>query len=326
MLSRETWATVAHSNAFKLTAYVLSAIFIGALVTPPLCWFGTSLFQSGALEGKSFLGVDLHDELRRAKLPRYLNRGMLFGALVSLWPTIRWLGTSPKKFLRLEPNPHRFRQMGIGFALAAGGLLLLGWGIYAGGVFGPHPNPNPLVEVLFAALFAALCVAFLEEFFFRGCVLGLALETSSTRTAMIFTALFFAAVHFLKPPEHLPMPDPVTWISGFWLVGQIFAQFGNPMFILAEFITLTLVGFILGYARLQTRSLWLAIGLHAGWVFGIKAYGGLTRRSMGLEETLPWIGKDLKSGLAAVLVVGITGALVWWWLPRTSNRRQLAGS
>lgn len=304
------------SNSVKISLYVLVSIFTGALLAPPLYWAGRSLFEAGAFDGARILGLDLHDELRRAGLPRYFNRAMLVAALLALWPLVRWLGVGPREFLQLQPNPHRFRHLLGGFLLAAGGLLLLGWGLRAGGVFGPHPKASPVMEVLSAALISGLAVGFLEEFFFRGCVLGLALQTSSKIRALVFSSLFFSAVHFLKPPDDLPMPGAVTWTSGFWLVGQIFAQFGNPVFMLAEFSTLFLVGWVLGFTRLRTGSLWAAIGLHAGWVFGIKTYGGLTIRTMGLEETLPWIGRDLKSGLAALFVVGLTGLVTWWWLSR----------
>lgn len=307
---------VVQSNAFKISVYVLVSLLTGALLAPPLYWAGRALFEAGTFQGGRFLGLDLHDELRRAGLARYFNRAMLAGALLALWPLIRWLGMRPREFLQLQPNPRRFVHLSGGFLLAAGGLLLLGWGLFAGGVFGPNPKAHPLFEVAVAALVSALAVGFLEEFFFRGCVLGLALQTSPKLTALAFSSLFFSAVHFLKPPEDLPLPGPVTWTSGFWLAGQIFAQFGNPVFILAEFSTLFLVGWVLGYSRLKTHSLWMAIGLHAGWVFGIKVYGALTVRTLGLQATLPWIGKDLKSGLAALAVVGLTGLIVHGWLSR----------
>lgn len=310
--------SVLQSNAFKISLYVAVSILMGALLAPPLFWAGRSLYEAGVFKGGRILGLDLHDELRRAGLARYLNRAMLASALAALWPLILWLGTRPREFLQLHPNPRRFAHLSTGFVLAAGGLLLLGWGLCAGRVFGLDSKAPPLIQVILTALLSALSVGFLEEFFFRGCILGLALRTSPKLAALAFSSLFFAAVHFLKPPESLPLPGPVTWTSGFWLVGQIFAQFGNPVFILAEFSTLFLVGWVLGYTRLKTHSLWAAIGLHSGWVFGIKVFGAMTNRTIGIESTLPWIGKDLKSGLVALLVVGLTGFAMRWWLSRGS--------
>ncbi len=315
---------ILRSDVFKITVYTVGAILLGALLTPPLYWMGSGLYESGFFAGRKFLGTDLHDELRRADLARYFNRAMMLAALLGLWPAIRWLGGSPRDFLLLEANPRRWGHLGGGFFLAAGGLLLLGWGLVAGGVFVPNPKAKPVVEAFFGALVSGLSVGAIEEFFFRGCLLGLALRTAGERAAMIFVAVFFAAVHFLKPPEDLVMPDPVAWTSGFWLVGNIFHQFMEPVFVAAEFTTLILVGWILGYTRLRTRSLWLAIGLHGGWVFGIKLFGALTRRARGIGETLPWIGKDLKSGLAAVAVVAITGALVWAWLTWLERKEVVA--
>jgi CAAX amino terminal protease family. len=49
--------------------------------------------------------------------------------------------------------------------------------------------------------------------------------------------------------------------------GDAFAGFGDPMMVLAAFATLFLIGCILADARVLTRSLWLPIGLHAGWIF-----------------------------------------------------------
>jgi len=310
------------SDVFKITIYALGAIFLGAMLTPPLYWIGASLYESGVLAGKKILGTDLHDELRRADLARYFNRAMMLAALLGLWPAIRWLGGRPKEFLQLEPNLRRWWDLGIGFLLAAGGLLLLGWALLSGGIFVPNPKASPWMEVFFAALVSGLSVALLEEFFFRGCLMGLALRTAGRMKALAFVSVFFAAVHFLKPPENLVTPDPVTWTSGFWLAGNIFHQFTEPVFMAAEFTTLLLVGWILGITRLRTKSLWLAIGLHGGWVFGIKLFAGLTRRAKGIGDTLPWIGKDLKSGLVAVVVVAITGALVWGWL-KWQERRDL---
>jgi len=309
----EFWKT----DIFKICAFVFGAIFIGAMLAPPFYWFGKSVVESGSLEGKSFLGIDLHDELERASLARYFNRAMLLGALVCLWPTIRWLGAKPSEFLQLDPNPRRWRHLGVGFGLAAGGFLIMGLILYQIGVFGPKTkDQDPLFEVISASLISAFAVGFLEEFFFRGCLLGLALRTTTRLKALIFVSVIFSALHFLKPPENTVYPDPVTWSSGFWLVGQIFAKFGNPVFFIAEFATLTAVGWVLGYATLRTRSIYLAVGLHAGWVFGIKVYGGLTERVLKLEQTQPWIGQDLKSGVVALIMVGATGALTWFWLNR----------
>ena len=178
-------------------------------------------------------------------------------------------------------------------------------------------------SAIFGIVSAAIGVALLEEFFFRGAIFGLALRTMRPIGALIFVTFFYTIVHFLKPPDSVEILDSeVTWGSGFWLVGQIFAKFGNPIFIMSQFATLFAVGWILGVARMRTNSLWLSIGLHCGWVFGLKFYSKLTWIPADLQrgEFLPWAGRDLKEGLVPLVFVAITGAVVFFWLRKSQSR------
>lgn len=174
-----------------------------------------------------------------------------------------------------------------------------------------------LGKLFFAALLAGICVGLLEEFFFRGCMLGLALRTNTKWAALAIVSAIFSAVHFLEPPKDLAMPDSVSWWTGLWFVGQIFAKFANPSLLAAEFVLLFVLGWMLGWARLRTGSLWLVIGLHAGLVFGIKFFSAITRRAIPSEETMPWVGPSLRSGVASMTVLILIGAVVWLWLRLT---------
>ena len=219
------------------------------------------------------------------------------------------------------------------FAAAAGLLLLMGAGYLMFKVFhlAPPDNHRAAAEwgarfdssAIFGIVSAAIAVALLEEFFFRGAILGLALRTMRPPGALVFVTFFFTIVHFLKPPDSVELADAqVTWGSGFWMVGQIFAKFGNPIFILSQFVTLFAVGWILGVARLRTNSLWLPIGLHCGWVFGLKFYSELTWIPVKLQRGgyLPWAGRDLKEGLVPLVFVAATGAVVFLWLSKSQQR------
>jgi hypothetical protein len=63
----------------------------------------------------------------------------------------------------------------------------------------------------------------------------------------------YSIVHFLKAPEQTS--TTVGWLSGFNSIANGFAQFADPLLVLAGFTTLFLIGWILADARLQTRSL-----------------------------------------------------------------------
>jgi len=134
---------------------------------------------------------------------------------------------------------------------------------------------------------------------------------------LFFTSALFSILHFLKPET--AEPHTIHWFSGFALIPGAFAQFNDPWLVMGGFTTLFCIGWILGYSRLKTRSLWVAIGLHAGWVFGIMSFSKATRRLMKAEETLPWFGGDLKVGLGSVAVVLLTGLFVWGYLRKRRN-------
>jgi membrane protease YdiL (CAAX protease family) len=129
----------------------------------------------------------------------------------------------------------------------------------------------------------------------------------TVRLAVFWATFIFAIVHFLKPPEGWQIPDDqVIWSSGFSVLWQISLGFGSVQFLLAEFATLFAVGWVLTQVRMQTGTLWAGIGLHGGWVFGLKYFSGLTLHQ---ADWLPWIGQNLKIGLAPLLTVLFTGWL-----------------
>jgi membrane protease YdiL (CAAX protease family) len=109
----------------------------------------------------------------------------------------------------------------------------------------------------------------------------------------------------------------VTWLSGFVSIAHSFWQFGDPSLLAAGFLTLFVVGCILADARLQTRSLWLSIGLHAGWIF---ANGTFSRAARRVDRALPWIGKDLLVGIIPLMIALASWLLMRRWVKHENAR------
>ena len=91
------------------------------------------------------------------------------------------------------------------------------------------------------------------------------------------------------------------------------------------------MGIVLAVMRLRTASLWLPIGLHAGWVFGYQLYNKHTDDSPLAAQWVPWVGEDLKIGLIPLVVITITGALASLWIdlsrkPSFGERAQVTPS
>ena len=74
---------------------------------------------------------------------------------------------------------------------------------------------------------------------------------------------------------------------------------------------LFLIGLVLCYAFERTGNLYLAIGLHAGWIFGLKTirvFGDYSRQNLG------WlfgsINPKIVSGIATWLGVVLVGIII----------------
>jgi CAAX protease family protein len=209
--------------------------------------------------------------------------------------------------LSLERNPQWARDLCIGILLAIVPLLFCGALLIAVHVYSLR---HVFVWSRIAKeLSAAISVPLIEETFFRGILLGILLKTGRKLLPIIGVSVLFAAVHFLKGSEH--ETATVTWTSGFQSVAQAFAGFGDPIILASAFATLFAIGCILADARVLTRSLWLPIGLHAGWIFASGTFNWLARRQV---DALPWFGKNLLIGIVPLGLAAITWLGIRLWL------------
>src|SRR3712207_1387762 len=150
---------------------------------------------------------------------------------------------------------------------------------------------------------------FREGALLGGWVVGVLLRATTPLLATLLTSGFFSILHFLKAPENTS--PVVTWTSGFVSIANSFAQFADPLLVLAGFTTLFLLGWILADARIRTRSLWLPIGLHAGWIFASAVFNKVAKREL---IALPWLGKNLLIGIAPLMVALLSWGILRLWL------------
>ncbi len=283
-------------DAARLLLYLIGVLLAGALLAPPFFWAGQFLVAHQILPS-----------LARFDFESYFHRAVLVAALLLLWPLCRTLRVRSWSDLELEKNPQPSADLAAGFAIAAIPLLCCGAVLIALHSYSlRHPF---LWGKIPGVLGAVLVVPLLEELLFRGFILGVLLRSCSRWGALLLTSALFSIVHFLKSPR-LTMPnDAVNCSSGFASLAHSFWQFGDPLLVAAGFFTLFAVGCVLADARLQTRSLFLPIGLHAGWIFASSVFSKAAHRE---TLALPWIGKDLLVG-----ILPLTIALASWGLMRS---------
>lgn len=132
-----------------------------------------------------------------------------------------------------------------------------------------------ILGIIGKALITSLLIGILEELLFRGLLFGSLSQSAGALYAVIVSALFYAALHFLKADVVIP-PADIVWWSGFQLVKPAFAALFR-IEVLDSFLALLCVGIFLACIRIKiTHSLGYCMGLHAGWVFVIKLTKSLT--------------------------------------------------
>ena len=161
-------------------------------------------------------------------------------------------------------------------------------------------DTSRLAAALASGLATGLAVALVEETFFRGLMFGAIRRESGARTAILLTALVYAAIHFLARMQ-IPAAE-VGPASGFVLLAGSLRWFAEPAAVADAFLSLLAVGVLLAMVRQWTGGIAACIGLHMGWVWVIKTTTAATRGAP--DAPLYW----LVSGFD-----GFTGWLVLAW-------------
>lgn len=174
----------------------------------------------------------------------------------------------------------RFGQ-GLGWGLASMALLVwlelrAGWVLWGQAAWDHTPWSAPGLAAV-SALFFGLT----EEVLFRGFVFGVLRRGWGAGTAIAASGWFYALVHFLR--VDLGWQEVVTPFAGLWLAGALLA-----------------------WTVERTGSLWLATGLHTGWI----ALFLLADRQhlLGYPQAFAWLtggGFPLGGLLALAMLVAV---------------------
>ena len=289
-----------------MLVYLLATVLVGALLAPCLFWAAQSLAARGSLTFFAHYGFET-----------FFHRAILLAAVILLWPLVRSLEVRNLNDLELAENPRWRRDLLAGFIFSAIPLFCCGAVLLATPIFSLRGAINwPGVA---KAIGAAAAVPIIEETFFRGLILGALLKTGHRYMSIFVTSALYSIVHFLKAPDHTSAE--VTWTSGFNSIAHAFVQFSDPLLVGAGFTTLFIIGWILAEGRLLTRSLWLPIGLHAGWILTAGVFNKIALRQLMI---VPWLGKSLLVGIVPLIIACLTWLLMRGWLkyvdPSTSLR------
>jgi len=297
--------------------WITGTLLLAAALLPWVHIAGQDLAARAAAEELSGFMEWLGAAAGRGKYSRYFSRTLVFSALL-LMPLLIWRLRSIQRpaagadttasLPATRSGLHPAWQAMVGFFLAGGLLWALGVMLVGAGAYTVSDNPPAAGKFLSKVLVPTVAASVIEEWLFRGLLLGTWLRIAKPAAACIGTSLVFAFVHFLEPPKGVVIAEPNAPLAGFELLGGILQNFADPRFFAAEFASLFAVGMILAWARIRTGRLWFSIGLHAGWIAAFKGFNLL--HNLNVASPLhPWgIGESLRSGLMPLVTLAVTAA------------------
>jgi membrane protease YdiL (CAAX protease family) len=282
----------------KLLVFVAAVVLLAALLSPPAYWL-------------------LHPVFEGVPFRRFFSRTALIVALALLWPVLRWMNVRSFSQLGLQRDPRAWRHLHAGLTLATLPLLALAVWYFTADIY-RFRKEIEWIKIL-PIVGTTAVVPIMEEFLFRGVLLGLAVRSFGKWFGVISISLVFATIHFID--SRYDVAD-VHWGSGFDVLSHAFSNSGGPLMMMFGGLSLFVLGVIFALATLRTKSLWIAVGLHAACVFGQQFLNVVAKyRIKPPDAWMPWVGPNVVHGmvptgfvpLAALLVMG---GLVWWYLKR----------
>ena len=213
---------------------------------------------------------------------------------------------------RIHSWRHSFSRCGLSLRLQTAQDLLLAMAIGILGVFGlfglqtllgwAEPStPSPRFSYfVIEGLIMAIAVAFAEEMLFRGWLLSELEENYGSRASLWMCAVFFAAMHFIKPWNEVVRTFPQFLglvVLGLALVWARRSPTGRPVASVTHSAALS--------NRIRPR-LGYPIGLHAGLIYGyyLINVGGLSEYTGQVPEWMTGIDKNPLAGLLGLVLLG----------------------
>lgn len=175
--------------------------------------------------------------------------------------------------------------------------IILGLSWVAGG----RPLESPVASTwprdLAVAALTGLGVAILEETLWRGYLRGL--------LGAVVSSILYASVHYFRPLAGSPVaPGPYDPFMAVRRLPEMFQSLSEPRHLTLGLLSLFLLGMALCRLRERSGTLWLGMGVHAGFVLAIAVYRDFF--VVNAQGSL-WIygGTRLHDGLLATVALGL---------------------
>ena len=321
--SRDSYHVLFNKDEYQFSLNGLKILIVAMLVIHLIAAFLAPAAYKTVLWWNVHFPNSLNEFLITKPFPAYFDRARLFVLLLSLpWMFIQCRLLSIRKIGFSGEFPWlsyflRFYMLGLIGAVCVLGILI------TVGVVEVESSLSfgALLWGMIMAFGAAIILASFEELIFRGLFFRMFYTAFTPIISVVFSSLFFSFLHFKDPIglwDYDTSPADVSWFdgltAGFWVLAGIVVNFE-----LVLFLNLSLGGFILTVVFLKSRSLWAAVGLHAGWVTPISLIMSIAAPDAG-TPSLWWGSFRLTDGYFAtvcLLILAIYFSLIY--NPRTPS-------
>jgi len=276
---------------------------------------------AGIMILSAVLSPTIYDILPQFKFERIFNRLVMIQTLIAAVLIVRIRReTLTKLGLVWSPQSVPFFSTAFGASFVVLGFLCL---FYIGTGYAKLAFAAPSLvdwsQRIFMALASGMLIGIIEEFFFRGFVYqGLKDEWNFTsKTSVLVTSVFYSLIHFVATKKPFIGEDP-SIRDGLRLMAAPFMSLLQLQSIWPEVVGLFIFGIVLNTLVIRTKSLYPAIGLHAGCVFFIKLDGAWIDFQNNYSI---WLSSSkLYDGLLGWTVLLALGGVLLYIIPRVSKR------
>jgi membrane protease YdiL (CAAX protease family) len=254
------------------------------------------------------------------KVMRRLMMLLAIPLVVWVFRTARWGGLRDIGWSRdpdRRTDPAWSRDIAIGWAIGVPTLAATALAAVWGGtrVWAPDTPWWGLAVGLVFSMLSATLIAVLEETLMRGVLFRVLARLWSAVPAALASSLLFSGLHFFKA-------SPDAYGDGGILAqtaAVVWSALSAPMRVDAfewRFVNLALMGMVLCLFVARTHTVWVAVGVHAAWIWMWRLHESLTSRVLD-HGAGAWIGgraDGTDAGLTTLVLV-LLAAAAWRWMP-----------
>lgn len=253
------------SFSLRLTLVIVASVVVATIVSP---------FAAAAIAAMGF----------QFPFPRIFDRTVMVIVALAVISQARALRVMPLLRSGFAHPMRNLPRATRGFLIAMVAIAVL---VYLAAAMGAHANETSgeLWRVMPKYFVSAIVIAIIEEGFFRAFLLR-GTEGDFGRTpALLVSSAVYAIAHLVRSPAKFYVTG-IRPLAGFETLGVSLAHLANLTLLMPTFIGLFLLGILLGEAFLETGTVYLAMGLHAGFVVGAKLWPRMTLAGTALPGGL----------------------------------------